>query len=279
MQVDDLRAWYRTWYAPNNATVVVVGDVEPDAVFALAEEHFGPLGAERIAPPKPRAEPEQRGERRLVVKAPAKEPYLLIGYKVPVLADAGQDWEPYALEMLASVLDGGASSRFSSELVRGERVAAAAGAGYSAFTRLPGLFRLSGTPADGRTVEELEAALLAQIERVQVELVDPEELARIRTQLIAAKVYEKDSVFYQALQLGQLETVGLGWELVDEYVERLSAVTPEQIRIVARKYLVEEVRTVARLDPQPLDDNESTRTAALAPPLSAPSAGGNHHAH
>jgi zinc protease len=114
---------------------------------------------------------------------------------------------------------------------------------------------------------------------VQVELVDPEELARIRTQLIAAKVYEKDSVFYQALQLGQLETVGLGWELVDEYVERLSAVTPEQIRIVARKYLVEEVRTVARLDPQPLDDNESTRTAALAPPLSAPSAGGNHHVH
>ena len=275
MQVEDLRAWYRKWYAPNNATLVVVGDVDPAQVFALAEQHFGPLEAEPVTPPKPRAEPEQHGERRLVVKAPAKEPYLLIGYKAPVLADAEADWEPYALEMLASVLDGGASARFSRELVRGERVAASAGAGYSAFTRLPGLFRLSGTPADGRTVEELEAALLKQIERVQMELVEPEELERIRTQLIAAKVYEKDSVFYQAMQLGQLETVGLGWRLVDEYVERLSAVTPEQIRTVASKYLVPEVRTVAWLDPQPMDenDNDARRTAAL----NTASAGGNAH--
>ena len=262
MQVDDLRQWYRKWYAPNNATVVVVGDVEPDAVFALAQEHFGPLQAEPIAPPKPRGEPQQRGERRLVVKAPAKEPYLIMGYKVPVLATAEQDWEPYALEMLASVLDGGASARFSRELVRGERIAASAGAGYNAFSRLPGLFRLSGIPAQGHSVAELEAALHGQIERVQTELVAEDELERIRTQLIAGKVYEKDSVFYQAMQLGQLETVGLGWELVDEYVDRLSAVTPEQIRTVARKYLVPEVRTVARLDPQPLDGGDGApRTA------------------
>jgi zinc protease len=268
MQVDDLRAWYRKWYAPNNATLVVVGDVDPAAVFALAEEHFGPLEPEPVAPPKPRAEPEQRGERRLVVKAPAKEPYLIMGYKVPVLANADENWEPYALEMLASVLDGGASARFSRELVRGERVAASAGAGYNAFTRLPGLFRLSGIPAHGRSMEELEAALHEQIERVKTELVEPDELERIRTQLIAGKVYEKDSVFYQAMQLGQLETVGLGWELVDTYVERLSAVTPEQIRAVARKYLVPEVRTVARLDPQPMDAESPDalpRTARKAP--------------
>ena len=257
MQVDDLRKWYQKWYSPNNATVVVVGDVDPQAVFALAEEHFGPLEAEPVAPPKPRAEPEQRGERRLVVKAPAKEPYLIMGYKVPVLANAEQDWQPYALEMLASVLDGGASARFSRELVRCERIAASAGAGYNAFSRLPGLFRLSGTPAKGHSVDELEAALLEQIERVRTELVAKDELERIRTQLIAGKVYEKDSVFYQAMQLGQLETVGLGWELVDTYVDELSAVTPEQIRSVAREYLVSEVRTVARLDPQPLDGDSN----------------------
>ncbi|WP_295543765.1 pitrilysin family protein [uncultured Thiohalocapsa sp.] len=253
MQVDDLRAWYRKWYAPNNATVVVVGDVDPETVFALAEQHFGPLEAEPVAAPKPRAEPEQRGERRLVVQAPAKEPYLIMGYKVPVLANAEEGWEPYALEMLASVLDGGASARFSRELVRGERIAASAGAGYNAFTRLPGLFRLSGVPASGRSVDDLEAALLAQLERVRTELVAEDELERIRTQLIAGKVYERDSIFYQAMQLGQLETVGLGWELVDSYVDALSAVTPEQIRSVARDYLVPEVRTVARLEPQPLD--------------------------
>ena len=263
MQVEDLRAWYRKWYAPNNATLVVVGDVDPEQVFALADKYFGPLQAETIAPPKPRTEPEQLGERRLVVEAPAKEPYLLIGYKVPALADAAADWEPYALEMLASVLDGGSSARFSRELVRGQRVAASAGADYSAFTRLPGLFTLAGVPASGHSIEELEQALLQQIERVRTELVAPEELKRIRTQLIAAKVYEQDSVFYQAMQLGQLETVGLGWPLVDEYVQHLSAVTPEQVRAVAAKYLVPEVRTVARLDPQPLGQADNPKTAAL----------------
>jgi zinc protease len=264
MEVDDLRAWYKLWYAPNNATLVVVGDVDPETVFSLAEEHFGPLQAEGVSPPKPRTEPAQRGERRLNVQAPAKEPYVLIGYKAPVLATVDEDWKPNALEMLASVLDGGSSARFSRELVRGSRVASSAGASYNAFTRLPGLFTLSGTPADGRSIEEVEAALLAQVERVQTELVAPDELERIRTQLIAGKTYEKDGVFYQAMLLGQLETVGLGWELVDQYVERLSAVTPEQVRAVAREYLVPDVRTVATLEPLPIDGN--ARTGAVSAP-------------
>jgi len=262
LQVEDLREWYRKWYAPNNATLVVVGDVEPQAVIALAEKHFGPLKPETVPQPKPRSEPEQRGEKRIEVKAPAKEPYLIMGYKATALGAAENDWEPYALEMLASVLDGGASSRFSRELVRGQRIAADADAGYSAFTRLPGMLVLDGTPAKGRSIRDLEKALLDQVEKVRAELVDEQELERIRTQLISSKVYERDSVFYQAMQMGQLETVGLGWRLTDEYVEHLSKVTPEQIREVARKYLVPEKLTVAVLDPQPLDGK---RPRAVAP--------------
>ena len=272
MQVDDLRRWYRQWYAPNNATLVVVGDVEPEQVFALAERHFGPLEPETITPPKPRAEPPQRGEKRLTVKAPAKEPYLIMGWKTPVIADgAAEPWEPYALEMLASVLDGGDSARFSRELVRGQRIAASAGASYSAFARLPGLFLVDGTPAKGKDIATLEKALMDEVERVRSEPVGDDELARIRTQLVAAKVYERDSVFYQAMQLGQLETVGLGWELVDEYVDRLTAVTPEQVRAVARKYLVPETLTVAVLDPQPISDAPRHAAAGIA--------GGHVHVH
>jgi zinc protease len=272
MQVDDLRRWYRQWYAPNNATLVVVGDVEPETVFALAERHFGPLQPEAITPPKPRGEPPQRGEKRLTVKAPAKEPYLIMGWKTPVIAEgAAEPWEPYALEMLASVLDGGDSARFSRELVRAQRVAASAGASYSAFDRLPSLFLVDGTPAKGKDVATLEQALMDQIERVRREPVDDDELARIRTQLVATKVYERDSVFYQAMQLGQLETVGLGWELVDEYVDHLNAITPEQVQTVARKYLVPDTRTVAVLDPQPIGDHP--RHAA------ASGAGGHVHVH
>lgn len=255
--VEDLRDWYRLWYAPNNATLVVAGDVDPQEVVRLAEKHFGPLAPERIRPPKTQPEPEQIGQKRLRVQAPAQEPYLLMGFKAPALADADDAWEPYALEVLSSVLDGGNSARFSRELVRGSQVAASASTSYSAFGRLPGLFMLSGVPAKGQTVEQLEAALLAQVERVQVELVDEQEMERVRNQLIAAKVYELDSLFYQAMILGQLETVGLGWELAETYVDQLAAVTPEQVRAVAQKYLVPEKLTVGILDPQPMDGNQT----------------------
>jgi zinc protease len=253
MGVEDLRAWYRTWYAPNNAILVVAGDVVPQQVFALAERYFGPLKPERTGILKPRSEPEQQGIKRLRVKVPAKEPYLVMGYKTTNIGSADPGWEPYALEMLVSVLDGGASARFSRELVRGSEVAADVDAGYSAFSRLPGLFTLDGSPAKGRSIDDLEQALRAQVERVKNELVSPAELERVRNQVIASKVFEQDSVFYQAMQIGQLEAIGLDWRLADQYVARLNAVTAEQVRAVARKYLSDDSLTVATLDPQPMD--------------------------
>ena len=266
MTVADLRDWYRQWYAPNNATLVVVGDVDPQEVFALAEKHFGPLSAEKVSAPKLGGDPAQRGEKRIMVKAPAKEPYLLMGFKSTAIGHAEEDWEPYALEMLSSILDGGSSARFSRELVRGAHVAASAGASYSAFSRLPGMLLLDGIPAQGRTIDELEQALLSQIQRLSNEPVAEAELERIRNQLIAAKVYEKDSVYAQAKQIGSLETVGLGWQLMDEYVAHLSRVTPEQVQAVARKFLVTDNLTVALLEPQPIDFKgpEATTTGVHA---------------
>lgn len=256
LQIGDVRDWYRLWYAPNNATLVVAGDVDPEQVFALAQKHFGPLKAEAVTQPKTRAEPEQLGEKRIQVKAPAQEPYLLMGFKTPAIKDAEAEWEPYALEVLASVLDGGSSARLTRDLVRGSQIASSVGVSYSATSRLPGLFLLEGVPAKGHDVPSLEQALREQIARLQGEPVDATELTRIRTQLIAGKVYEKDSVFNQAMQLGLLESVGLPWGLEDQYVDRLAAVTPEQVQAVARKYLIPDRLTVAVLDPQPMDPNQ-----------------------
>jgi zinc protease len=264
LKVEDLRDWYRQWYAPNNATLVVVGDVDAQAVFDLARKHFGPLKAEQVSAAKQRPEPPQLGEQRIRVKAPAKEPYLILGYKAAALGRPGtEDWEPYALEMLASILDGGSSTRLKRELVRGAQVAAEAGASFSAFTRLPGMLVIDGTPAKGHDVAELEQALVAQIQRLKDEPVGAAELERIRTGLIANKVYERDSVYAQAMQMGMLEAVGLGWPLVDEYVERLNAITPGQIQAVARKYLTADNLTVAVLDPQPMA-GDAPRHAAKA---------------
>ncbi|MEY6431388.1 pitrilysin family protein [Thioalkalicoccus limnaeus] len=252
LTVADLRAWYDAWYGPNNAALVVVGDVDPAEVFALAEEHFGSVPPIELAGPKPRAEPEQRGEKRVQVQAPAKEPYLLMGYKATVVGHADEDWEPYALEVLAAVLDGGNSARLERELVRGRQVAASASAGYNAFTRLPGMLLLSGVPASGYDVADLEQALRDQIRQLQQEPVSESELERILQQVIAGKVYERDSVFFQGMQIGQFFTAGLDWRLLDEYLTRLQAVTPEQIQTVARRYLIPDNLTVAWLDPQPI---------------------------
>jgi zinc protease len=119
----DARDWYVRWYAPNNAFVVVVGDVRADEVFALAQKYYGRIKPRLLPARKPQLEPEQRGVRRLVVKAPAELPYLLMGWKCPVLRDAGRDWEPYALEVLNWVLDGNESARLNQSLVRDSRVA------------------------------------------------------------------------------------------------------------------------------------------------------------
>jgi zinc protease len=253
MTVEDARDWYRRWYAPNNASLVVVGDVDAQAVFRLAQRYFGPLKARPLPVRKPQQEPEQTGPRRVTVKAPAKLPYLLMGWPVPVLKDPQADWEPYALEMLAGVLDANAAARFPTRLVRESRVAVEAGAAYDAIQRGPGLFLVDGTPSEGRTVAELKASIRAELNRIKEEGVSAEELARIRSQLIAAQVYQRDSMFYQAMQIGEVVTVGFPPEVVELRIEKLKAVTPEQVQAVARKYLVDERLTVATLDPQPLE--------------------------
>ncbi len=251
--VEDLQAWYQRWYAPNNATLVVVGDVKADEVFALAEKYFGPLKPSDIKPLKPQNEIEQLGIRRMTVKVPAKLPSIVMGYKVPSLTTVKDEGEAYALEVLAGILDGGNSARLSSGLVRGKQIAVAAGAGYGLTSRLSDLFQLEATPAEGKTLEDMEKALKAEITKLQTALVSVEELQRIKAQVLASKVFERDSNFYQAMQLGILETVGLGWQKADEYVDKLNNVTAAQVQEVAKKYLIDDRLSIAYLEPQAIN--------------------------
>ncbi len=266
--IDNLKAWYHKWYAPNNATLVVVGDVNPDAVFKLAEKYFAPLKPGKITPVKPQTEVEQLGPRKMTIKLPAKLPYVMLGYKTPSLKTAQQEWEAYALEVLAAILDGGNSARLSSRLVRGQQLAVSAGAGYDLYARMSSLFMLDATPSVGKTVFDLEYALKEQVYQLQRELVSDEELQRVKAQVLANNIYEKDSNFYQAMQLGMLETIGLNWQKADEYVKKIQQITPEQIRQVARKYLIEDHLSIAYLDPQPIKHSTPSRKVA-----------GGRHAH
>jgi len=262
MSAADARAFYEQWYGPNNATLVVVGDVSHDEVFELARRHFGPLKPRALPPRKPQDEPPQMGVRRITVKAPAEQPYFIMAYRAPRLIDAQNDWEPYALDMLASVLSGNAAARFSRELVRGTQIASSVGASYDGVGRGPAFFYLWGVPTTGKTLAELEQAVRREVQKIIDEGVAEDELKRVKAQVTAARVYERDSMFFQARQIGSLAMAGFAPRAIDVMNERFNAVTAEQVREVAKKYLIDDALTVAYLDPQPVGE----RKPAAPPP-------------
>jgi len=263
MAIEDLQDWYQRWYAPGNATLVIVGDVDHKEVFEMAEKYYGVIPARTVEKLKPRKEVKQIGERRLVVKAPAKLPYLLMGYKVPSLKTVEHEWEAYALEVLGGILSSGSSSRFPKRLVRDQQIAASAGAGFNLYGRQSEIFLIDATPSAGKELSVLEDAILKQIEEIKTSLVSDKELASIKAQVVAANVYERDSIFYQAMQLGTLETVGLGWQRLDEYVEKVREITAQQIQQVAKKYFIDDRLTVAYLIPQELKGTLNKDTKSI----------------
>lgn len=260
--IEDVRRWYEDWYAPNNTTLVVAGDVEPEEVLALAKKYYGPIKSRQIAKPKPRTEVEQHGERRVNIKVPATVENVILGYKAPTLKTADNPDDIYALEVLAWILDGGESSRMTSELLRDRQLIAVGSASYDPYPRLQALFILSAIPAKGVSMEEVEIALREQVDRLHSRPVSEEELNRAKTQILTERIYRKDSVFYQAMQLGTLETVGIGWQADEVFDEKIRNVTAEQIMYVAKTYLNNKRLTVATLEPRPVPDSAGQQISA-----------------
>lgn len=251
LTVKDLRAWYERYYAPNNATLVVVGDVDSKAVFALAERHFGPIARRTVTHTSPPPEPPQREGRTARVATPAEVPYFVLGFHTPRLTPDDSS-EPYALTVLAGVLDGGVGARFSRNLIRGRQIAANLSAEYDDIARFPSLFTVDGVPAQGHKIEELKDAVLAEIERLKREPVTAQELERVKAQVVAQEVYARDSVFSQAMLIGRLDNAGLDWRYIDRHVKRLQAVQAREVQEAAQKYLTTNNMTFVVLDPLPM---------------------------
>jgi zinc protease len=252
MTVQELRAWYEAWYAPNNATLVVVGDVDPNEVYQLAQRYFGHIPARPVpAAPIP-LELAKPGERLLTLQLKTELPSLMMGFNVPSLATSKKPREVQALRLAGALLDGGYSARLPSRLERGAELVAGASSSYDAYTRGDSLFMLTATPnvQKGISLAQAEAGLWQELDNLKTTLASPEELARVRAQVIAGLVYERDSITSQATAIGQLETVGLSWRLMDNELSELSAVTPADIQQVARDYFTRDRLSVAHILPQ-----------------------------
>ena len=258
MTLDDLQRHYDTYYSPNNATLVVVGDIKTDSLLHTITQLFEPIP--RGPEPKPIAtmEPEQKGERRFLLKRDAQVPFVMMGYRVPNFTSE----DSYALDILDSILSHGKSSRLYQSLVYEQKSALAVGSEYSLLQADPGLFYFYALVSPGQKPESVEDALHREIKRLQGDSPTEQELQRAKNQVEAAHVFEQDSNFRHAMLLGQAESVGAGWRKIDQFVERIRAVTTKDIQRVARQYLTEDNRTVGTLIPIPPKQPEAPSTAA-----------------
>lgn len=258
MAPDDARSFYRRWYVPANAAVVVVGDVDVARVRALAEKTYGRIPARAVPARKPLGEPVQAGVRRLEYRGRTAQPVLLLGYKAPRLVHPhGQDaatQDALALMLLAGVLNGHNAARLDRALVQGEgsvqRLADNVGVSFDWVGRGPELFLLSASPAAGVEPTVLEAALKAQVQRVAADGVSEAELQRVKNQWTASEVFKRDSMFMQARELGSYWAQG--WPLDSDAVlmQRLRTVTAQQVQDVARRYFDDRQLTVGLLLPE-----------------------------
>lgn len=261
MSVNDAKAWYQRFYAPNNATLVVVGDVSASNVYALAKHYFGPLARQPLPVRPIQEEPHALGKKTVLVHTAVNVPILMLGYTVPTLKTANQSTKdvPYILDVISGLLDAGDSGRLGKHLIHGTQVASSANTYYNKYARYQTQFVLFGTPSKTHTVAELQAGIESELNNLKTNRVDEQALARIKTQLIAAKTFELDSVYAQAMELGILETIGLGWQIADNYVDIINSITAEQVQKTAQRYFIDNQMTTAELIPVP-EQNDIHKT-------------------
>ncbi len=259
MTIEDLQRHYDTFYSPNNSTLVVVGDIKADLLLPTIKRLFepiprGPSPKQSLVP-----EPEQRGERRFLLKREAQVPFVMMGFRVPNYSSE----DSYALDVLESILSRGKSSRLYQSLVYEQKNSLSVGAEYSLMQTDPGLFYFYSLVNPNAKVETVEAALQGEITRLHNEPPSDQELQRAKNQIEASRIFEQDSNFRHAMLLGQAEMVGAGWERIDQFVERIRAVTAKDIQRVARQYLTEDNRTLGILVPLPPKSLEDSSPAAM----------------
>ncbi|VAX33138.1 hypothetical protein MNBD_NITROSPIRAE02-155 [hydrothermal vent metagenome] len=240
----DLLQYYKKFYSPDNAVIIVAGDVNADELIEKIRERFGriPEGPQRE--PVTSKEPPQKGQKRVYLKKEARLPYILTAYHVPGFPQE----DSAALDVLSSILSG-KSGRLYKNLVRDKKVALNAYASYSGLYMDPFLFFFGGTAPPGKDIDALEKAFYEEIDRLKNTLPSEREVQKARNQVEAAFIMGQDSISFQARVLGMFEMLG-DWKLKDRYLKTIREVTPEDVQEVAKKYFTEENRTVGILIPE-----------------------------
>ena len=257
LSIEDLNRFYKDYYAPNNAIVVVAGDVKAENVFALAEQHYGPLKpSESIPDAIDWKEPPKTAEREVVLKDPRVTQESWTRRKAAPNRNGKDDPRTYALEILSDILGGGATSRLYRKLVIEDGIATSAGSWYRSESRGPTQFGLYASPRAGNSLDDVRAAVDEEVARLLKEGVTEEEVARAIRRVQDSTVLSLDSLSHPARVLGSALVIGMSIEDVEEWPDRIAKVTAQDVTEAAREILGTPGGLETRLLPQKAENGE-----------------------
>lgn len=247
----ELKDWYSTWYAPNNATLVIVGDVKPDEVLTHVQRYFGKLPTSQL-PKRPAVSQRGfRGYKQVSSEQAVQVPVLLMGYNVPSLLTVGakDEKQAYALSLAQDVLDGGLSARLEKRLIREQGLLTSVGTSYNLLDRGDGLFLIQATPREGISLEQAQQAIVTEINKLATDPITSDEISRAKTNTVTGLIYAQDSMEGQAQMIGSLQSIGLDDRLLATLPAKLDSITVADIQAVSKKYLVKDNLTVMHIVP------------------------------
>jgi len=238
----DVKKFYDTWYVPNNAVIAIVGAVDFDKVKSVVTRYFGGLKKKEPPPRIVTIEPPQSGERRVSLEFDAN-PTFYMGFHKPTLPHE----DDYVFDVIDSLLSAGRTSRLTREIVMKNKIAVSIGTFTVPGSRYPNMFTISGIPRAPHTTADLERAVWVELERLKTEPVGGRELQKVINNLEASQIRELESDYMMARNLTYYQQIAGDWRYLTRSVEKIKAVTADDIQRVARKYFTKSNMTVATL--------------------------------
>lgn len=240
IQLKDLKSWYQQWYTPNNATLVIVGDVNAEQALKQVQQYFGSIQKKPTPDRNDVLEFERIGYRHMEVNLPVQVPNLYMAWNVRSIATAKNPQDAYALTIIQSLLDGGISSRLQDRLVRDKKILTAINVSYDPYNRGDSLFVISALPSDGISLAQAQQAIEKEMNLFKTELVDQAELARVKSNFVSNLVYSQDDIVGQAKMIGNLEVNGLSYRLIDELPKHYDKVTPQDLQRISNVFFTRD---------------------------------------
>lgn len=250
IQLKDLKKWYQTWYAPNNATLVIVGDVNAEQALKKIEHYFGAFQKKVIPERNDVLEFDRLGYRQIEMNLPVQVPNLYMAWNVKSLKTAKNPQDAYALTIIQSLLDGGISSRLQDRLIRDRKILTSISVSYDPYNRGDSLFLISALPNEGVSLLQAQTAIQAEMDTFKTELVESQELNRVKANFVSNLVYSQDDITSQAKLIGQMQVNGLDFRSIDQLPQHYDTVSAEDIQKIANVFFIRENLSVLYLMPE-----------------------------